>query len=369
MKLIAGHKGLDNLVKWVHIVEDPAVTSFLRGYELIFTAGYMVGDTQKLLQFIMNLYEMQASAFILNIGPYIKSVPAEVLEFCNQVNLPLFTIPWETRMVDMTRDFCTRIIRNENAEASIVTTIKDIIFNVGDLETQICQMERYGYKRDSSFCFLNISLNHVQKHYESENVEKLKLHVERIARRNQRLLISFRYQSNLVIVLSENKMEQVSKFVEDLLDLLEREKNNFSVNIGVSLIVQGFVNQGSNFERAVTANKMAKKKNISVDYYEDLDLYKILLAVQDKTILQEFYQDVFGKLEQYDQENNTDLMGFLHAYLEHDGKPQLVAEQQFIHRNTVNNQIKKIEKITGYNLMNLNEKVRCSIAYLIKDIL
>jgi DNA-binding PucR family transcriptional regulator len=173
----------------------------------------------------------------------------------------------------------------------------------------------------------------------------------------------------LVIVLSENEMEQVSKFVDDLLELVQREKNNFSVNIGVSLIVQGFVNQGSNFEKAVTANKMAKKKNISVDYYEDLDLYKILLAVQDKMILQEFYQDVFGKLEQYDQENNTDLMGFLHAYLEHDGKPQLVAEQQFIHRNTVNNQIKKIEKITGYNLMNLNEKIRCSIAYLIKDIL
>ena len=68
-------------------------------------------------------------------------------------------------------------------------------------------------------------------------------------------------------------------------------------------------------------------------------------------------------------ENGTDLMGFLQTYLENNGSPQLVSEQQFIHRNTVNNQIKKIEKITGYNLLNLEEKVRCSVGFLIKDIL
>ena len=36
MKLLAGHKGLNNLVEWVHIVEDQEVSSFLHGHELIF---------------------------------------------------------------------------------------------------------------------------------------------------------------------------------------------------------------------------------------------------------------------------------------------------------------------------------------------
>jgi DNA-binding PucR family transcriptional regulator len=95
----------------------------------------------------------------------------------------------------------------------------------------------------------------------------------------------------------------------------------------------------------------------------------VLLAVKDKKILEEFYVDVFGKLEQYDTENGTDLMGFLHTYLDNNASPQLVAEQQYVHRNTVNNQLKKIEKITGFNLLNLEEKVRCSIGYLIHDLL
>ena len=369
MKLLAGHRGLINLVEWVHIVEDREVSSFLHGHELIFTAGYMNRSEEWLLNFTKCLYENEASAFIINIGPYIKSVPDEVIAFCNEVDLPLFTIPWKTRMVDVTRDFCTRIVHNDTVEASISTTIKDIIFKVGDLETQIQQMERYGFMRDSYLCFVNIMLNSVQKDYYSANMEKLKLYVEQIARSSQRLLISFSYQSYLVVVLSESEMDNVSRFVDELINLTRREKDVFSVSIGVSSIMQGFVNQDGNFEKAIAASDMARKKNVRVKYYDDLDIYKVLLEVKDKKTLYDFYHDVFGKIEQYDMENNTDLMGFLHSYLENNASPQLVAKQQFIHRNTVNNQIKKIEKITGYSLLNLDEKIRFLIGFVISDIL
>lgn len=369
MKLLAGNKGLNNLVEWVHIVEDEQVSLFLHGHELIFIAGYMCSDSEWLVRFTKNIYQAKASAFVINIGPYIKTIPQEVIDFCNEVNLPLFTIPWKTRMVDMTRDFCARIIHNQNVEASISTTIKDIIFKIGDLDTQIQQMERYGFTRESYFCFVNISLNNIHGEHESVNMEKLKLYVEQIARTRQQLFISFTYQYNLVVVLSENGMDNVSKFVDKLMEVVGAEKSAFSIYIGVSSIMQGFTNQDTNFDRAIEANEMAKKKNVRVNYYDDLDIYKVLMAVKDKKTLYEFYYDVFGKLEQYDMENDTDLMGFLQSYLENNGSPQLVSEQQFIHRNTVNNQIKKIEKITGYNLLNLDEKVRCSVGFLIKDIL
>lgn len=369
MKLLAGHKGLNNLVEWVHIVEDREVSYFLHGHELIFTAGYMNRDEEWLVNFTKELHKNQTSAFVINIGPYIKGVPKEVIDFCDEVGMPLFTIPWKTRMVDVTRDFCTRIMHNENVEASIATTVKDIIFKVGDLETQIQHMERYGYMRTSNLCFVNISLDNVNEDYNSDNMERLRLCVEQIARASQRLFISFLYQSNLVVVLSENDMADVRSFVDELLGLVRREKEAFSVYIGVSSIMQGFINQDVNFEKAIAANIMARKKKVRVNYYDDLDIYKVLLAVKDKKILLEYYREVFGKLEQYDMENGTDLMGFLHSYLDNNGSPQLVSEQKYIHRNTVNNQIKKIEKITGYNLLNLEEKVRCSIGYLIRDIL
>lgn len=369
MQLLAGHKGLGNLVEWVHIVEDQEVSSFLHGHELIFIAGYMCHDNEWLLNFTKELYKSDTSAFVINLGPYIKSVPKEVVDFCNEVDMPLFTIPWKIRLVDVTRDFCTRIMHNESVEASVASTIKDIIFKVGDMETQIQHMERNGYKRDCHLCFVNISLNNADMNYSTENMEKLKLYVEQIARTSQRMFISFTYQSNLIIVLSESDMYNVRKFVDDLISLIRKKTDKFTVNIGVSSIMQGFLNQDINFENAVSSNEMAQKRKVRAAYYDELDIYKVLLAVKDKKILKNFYQEVFGKLEQYDMENGTDLMGFLHAYLDNNGSPRLVSEEQFIHRNTVNNQIKKIEKITGYNILNLEEKVRFSIGFMIQDII
>ena len=134
MKLIAGRNGMTNLVQWVHIIEDDSVSSLLHGNELVFTAGILNHDKDWLLGFTKKLYEANVSAFVVNLGPYIKEIPKEVAAYCDEVNMPLFTIPWQTRMVDMTRDFCHRIMNTEHAEASMATTIKNMIFKIGDME-------------------------------------------------------------------------------------------------------------------------------------------------------------------------------------------------------------------------------------------
>jgi hypothetical protein len=39
IKIIAGTLGLNRPCRWIHVVEDDDVPSFLHGYELIFTTG------------------------------------------------------------------------------------------------------------------------------------------------------------------------------------------------------------------------------------------------------------------------------------------------------------------------------------------
>ena len=39
MELVAGKGGINNTVRWVHMVEDREVPDFLHGNELIFTTG------------------------------------------------------------------------------------------------------------------------------------------------------------------------------------------------------------------------------------------------------------------------------------------------------------------------------------------
>ncbi|MDD7794313.1 PucR family transcriptional regulator [Clostridium sp. 'White wine YQ'] len=367
MKLLAGQKGLNRLVEWVHIIENDEVSKFLHGNEVVLTSGMLNTYDGWLLEYTKKLYNVGISAFVVNIGPYTKSIPKEVIKFCNEVNMPLYTIPWETRMVDITRDICYRIMQKEQAEISIATTIKNIIFKVGDLETHILQMERYGYLRDSHFCFIVMSFRNEKGNDEEIDMNRIKRYTERIARSIHELYIAFSYNDCLVLLLVNYGNYDIENFVNTFF----RSWNEpyWKVHMGISDNKVGIKVQADNFNNAYTAMTMARKKNNEVVYYDKLDIYKLLLNTKDKDALKEYYEATLGNLEKYDRENNTDLMTFLYMYLESNGSQSLVAERQFIHRNTVNNQLKKIEKVTGFNPLDLDQKLRFYLAFYIRDIL
>lgn len=367
MKLLAGQKGLNNLVEWVHIIENDEVSQFLHGNEVVFTSGILNNNEGWLLEYAKKLYSAGTSAFVVNIGPYTKSISNDVIEFCNEVNMPLYTIPWETRMVDVTRDICYRIMQKEQVEISIAATIKNIIFKVGDLETQILQMERYGYLRDSQFCFIVMSFDNEKDPNKEFNMKRLKMYSERIARSINELYISFSYNEYLVLVLVNYGNYDVDNFVKSFFK--NWGQHPWKVHMGISENKEGIKTQDENFKKALTAMKMAKRQEKQVVFYTKLDIYKLLLNSKDDEVLKNYYEEILGNLEKHDKENNTSLMEFLDMYLKNGGNVQLLAEKQYIHRNTVNNQLKRIEKITNHNPLNLEEKLKFTLAFYIRDII
>ena len=70
MKLVAGGRGLRNLVDWVHTVEEMDYVSFLKGRELIITTGIREKDEETLVRFVKSLHETGASGLVINIGKY-----------------------------------------------------------------------------------------------------------------------------------------------------------------------------------------------------------------------------------------------------------------------------------------------------------
>lgn len=141
MRVIAGKDGMTNIVQWVHSVEDTEVSDFLHGGELIFSTGIANKGQDWMLPFVKNLIENQVSGLVLNIGPYIKSIPQEVISYCNEKHFPLLDIPWKTRIVDISRDFCNRIILNERKEESIGDALKNFIFFPNEYDKNIPVLE------------------------------------------------------------------------------------------------------------------------------------------------------------------------------------------------------------------------------------
>ena len=114
---------------------------------------------------------------------------------------------------------------------------------------------------------------------------------------------------------------------------------------------------------------VAVKKNISPEWYDKLGMKKILLAVDDIEILRRFYNDNLSALKKYDEDNGTDYMGFLKKYLKYDGSIQKVADETFVHRNTINYQLAKVKKILNNNLKSYEDRLNLILAFYIEAII
>ncbi|MDD3660995.1 MAG: PucR family transcriptional regulator [Lachnospiraceae bacterium] len=369
MELIAGQKGLMNLVNWVHIIEDEDVSKFLHGNELVFTAGILNRNANWLLTFAKRLYEAGASAFVVNIGPYTRAIPEEVISFCDHVGMPLFTIPWETRMVDMTRDFCQRIINSEQVEVSISAALKNIIFKTGDFESHLIQLEKYGYRRESRFCLISISTAEKTDFPGDTLRQELTRLAEQTAKSIHDLFLSFIYKESVILVLNDYTEQEVEEFVDTFLSGTKKKKMGWQYHMGISPNRSGISELDKNFKCAIAAMEMACKRKETHCYYERLDIHKLLYAIEDRSVIRQYYRDTIAKLEQYDRENNTELTTLLRSYLFNNGSLQEVAEIHFLHRNTVTNQLKKIEKVLNLNPLELEDKVSLMMAFYIRDML
>ncbi len=155
LKLVAGSGGMDNTVRWVHIIEDTEVPDFLQGNELVFTTGIANHQTNWLLNYVKNLKQNNACGVVINLGPYIENVPPQVIVYCEQNDFPIFTIPWETRIIDITYKFCRFIIDDEKWNNSLAEAFKNLIINPSDKEGYIYSLEKTGFFETSSYLIIS----------------------------------------------------------------------------------------------------------------------------------------------------------------------------------------------------------------------
>lgn len=101
-RVVAGSKGLDKLITFVNIMEVPQVANWMRGGELLLTAGYALKDNAKLRQqIIYDLVGKGVAAFGIKPGQYLDEVPEDMIEHADSMGLPLLELPSDVPYMDI----------------------------------------------------------------------------------------------------------------------------------------------------------------------------------------------------------------------------------------------------------------------------
>ncbi|MGN1340575.1 MAG: PucR family transcriptional regulator [Oscillospiraceae bacterium] len=369
MKLVAGKSGLGNFVRWVHIVEDSEVPDFLHGNELVFTTGIGHRGSGWLMDFVQHLFNRKAAGLVINIGPYINSVPKEVADFCEKSALPLFVVPWSVKLIDITYDFCHRIVTNEENETSLAGAFRNLFFSPDKREGYAPVLERRGFHDVSGYTLLAAVLSHPEHAGTADEWRSMKFLVRKLCASTQYPSCIFIQENNLIIIRQHFPPQEAQRLAEQLAAAVaDNSAEPIRVHVGISGIGLGFDGIHTCYHEAISAMRLASMKKCTVMHYHDIGVYKLLFGVESSRILSDYVDSTIGTLLDYDAKNSTDYAGLLRCYFENDCSVKEVADIFGVHRNTVNYKLKQIRELLGSSFSD-EDKMNLLLAFRAHELL
>jgi len=360
LSLLAGQKGLHRNVTKVYYLEDLLISDWARDGELIVTTAMMnTREPDWILKFVKSVQSFHPSGILINIGGYLEEVPANVIEYCDQVDLPLLSFPWEVILQDLISDITIYIFETEQLENNIAQSFFNAIFVPDNREEYEKCLNKYQFDQyDMLFsAVFEISSNDLQRHRLTTRLKNLFHDAVFIQHFRETILIF--YQHNL----------------DDISDVIAGELNewqilfpNASVHVGIGSPVNQYQNISESYQKAKISLSIAENTNVSLVSFSRLGILGIL-ATGEKQLLQNYYDQVLTPLELYDQTHDTAYVETLENYITCNCDAGAAAEKLFVHRNTLNYRLRKICDITGDNLNEQEVIFSYHLAFLVKKCL
>lgn len=365
MEFIAGKKGWSNSISWVLMLEDPAIIHTFAGKELAVTTGLGFPTTQKLMQLLEMLVENHASGLIINTGEYIFEVPQEVLDYCNENDFPLLTVPWEVYLVEMIKDLSIRIFLQGTTDEEITRALIHAIEEPESPELYRKELLPF-FDVEGQF---QVVLFKTDGLAEMDTVERKKLsyrlqiYLENITHNGS----FFYYDSNFVLVMNDVSEKDFEEIVAGMIQRTKRRMPDTQVYVGAGSRVYDIMNLSTGYKRAKAAVAMARKAEEDIVHFDEMGMYRLLYSVTDTKLLQEMSDDILKPILEYDKKHNGNYAETLEWYLTYNGSIQAVAEAMFTHRNTVIYRISNIKKLLGSDLETTEERFMYQMAYYIRN--
>ena len=114
VRVVAGARGLDHPVRWVHISEIADPTPWLSGGELLLTTGLAIRDGGRAYLTCVADHGLAGLGVGTGVGG-LEAIPPEMAEEAERRGFPLFEVPYETPFIALTEKAFTHIVNEQAA--------------------------------------------------------------------------------------------------------------------------------------------------------------------------------------------------------------------------------------------------------------
>ena len=203
--------------------------------------------------------------------------------------------------------------------------------------------------------------------------ERLHWTVDEFMARRDVLGISASRSDSVVILVQPGKLDarEIIKLAGELQTVIAEMLPEISVSVGIGRPHRQLIDLRQSYYEASYAIKIRKLKGEPrvIASFDDLGSYGLLLGLQDTLSLEVFYDSVLGKLQDYDEQNSSDLVKSLACFLEANGHWGDAAEKLYVHRHTLRYRMKRVEEITGRDLNQSQDRMEFWLALKAKELI
>jgi hypothetical protein len=380
-ELIGGANGLNRVVRWIHVIDIPDAAKWVHEGDIVLTTCINVkSEIINWEDYIEQLNSKKLAALIINIGPYIPYVPEIVKQMADEMNFPIFTLPWEVKLAEVTRDVSKILVKDQLAGDSIsdFDSFLQYISNENKPLTGKNFENSHTKKVHQVIVFKIVSwLPGTASHIGSKEVDlgyaKLLLQrfIQDIAAQHRpplsaKLMLG---EDDVIAIITHTSGSEIDLFSNQIVDKIG--KSGIEVQVGIGSNYADLAELRKSYEQAVFSLKCAVVLTNcrNVFNYKKLGILKLVFDGRDYLELEEYYQETLGQLAEYDRNFESNLIESVRVFLEENGNGIQAAKKLYVHRNTLRYRIQRAEEILGLNFANVEDRLSVQAALLIGKVL
>lgn len=363
LKIKTGKARLDRFVWRAISAEHKNEADLAEPYDVAFVSG-KYGDA---LSLAAKVLERGVGAMVLNNGTCSNDTKDRIAALCTEADVPLIEIEEYACFSVAKALFEKEIDAFETKRVKLHCELQNMLIFRDNPHRCAAMLETYGSRCDGGFCVA--VLNFVSKDGTLPDNQMLSK-AERLAEIGMSEVTdgaaAVLVGSRIALVFNGKAQETVRKATEAALAAIPAELTHlFGIYVGTGRHCCGIAQLSESFATASRAADIqgVRGRERAVLSYEELGISKLLMKVdRGNDMVNDFYRETIGPLVEYDRRNGTDFVNFLMVYFEYGGHVRQIGEALYLHRNSVNYRLNKIEQIVGRDLSDICDRSEMLVA-------
>ena len=382
MQLIAGEKGLHRMVSWTYMVQTrPYADHMNRGNFALIVVDYVRFDYEEAARSMEELNELGISGLAVSTVDDREEVPQSMIDRANELELPLFYIRWEgASFVDIAQSIGSLIVQTGVENKKTGDYLYNLLFGYEINDKYVEKISgQFGldFSRPYRVGVIVIDRKYgVNLEQDEHTYEYYADCLNREVNNMKGSSMFMRFLNKFVLLFEARENKEIEHELEQILRRLD-DKPQFKGLIRSTCILGAAYKDPRDFGQSYqeAKNLIAKKdilpnpKNKKVLSASSMGIYKYMFNSGNQAEILDYCNEKMRTLEEYDHANGTFLQDTLLAYYMNGFSVGKTAEALFIHRNSLQYRINKIEELLGMELDDYMEYLNLINCILIKRLM